>query len=47
MDLRACLNALKKAGYDGVVALEYEGTEAETTGVPKSVAHMKKVMKGF
>jgi len=47
VDLRACLNALKKAGYDGVVALEYEGTEAETTGVPKSVAHMKKVMKGF
>ena len=47
VDLRACLDALKKAGFDGVVALEYEGAEAETTGVPKSVAHMKKVMKGY
>jgi sugar phosphate isomerase/epimerase len=47
VDLRACLDALKRAGYNGFVALEYEGTEAETTGVPKSVAHMKKVMQGF
>ncbi len=47
VDLRACLDALKKAGYDGVVALEYDGVEAETTGVPKSVAYMKKVMRGY
>ncbi len=47
VDHRACLDALKKAGYDGFVALEYEGAEAETTGVPKSVAYMKKVMRGF
>jgi sugar phosphate isomerase/epimerase len=47
VDHRACLNALKKAGYDGFIALEYEGTEDEKTGVPRSVAFMKKVMRGF
>ncbi len=47
VDLRACLKALKQAGYDGFVALEYEGAEDEATAVPKSIAHMKKVMRRF
>ena len=47
VDHRVCLDALKKAGYNGFVALEYEAPEEEKTGVPKSVAFMKKVMKGF
>jgi sugar phosphate isomerase/epimerase len=47
VDYRACLDALKAAGYNGFIALEYEGPEDEKTGVPKSVKVMKKVMKGF
>ena len=47
VDHRACLDALRQAGYDGFVALEYEGAEDEKTAVPKSVAFMKKVMQGF
>jgi len=41
VDHRACLAALEKAGYEGFVALEYEGTEPEETGVPRSVAAMQ------
>lgn len=44
VDHRACLDALRQAGYDGFVALEYEGTEPEETGVPKSVAFMNEVL---
>lgn len=44
---RACLEALRDEGYNGFVALEYEGVEDEQTGVPKSVAYMKRVMQGF
>lgn len=44
VDHRACLRALMKSGYDGFVALEYEGVESEVTGVPQSVAFMKQVM---
>ncbi len=42
---RECLAALRAAGYDGVVALEYEGSEDEQTGVPRSVAQMKTVLQ--
>lgn len=45
VDLVACLRALRDAGYDGFVALEYEGQEPEETGVPKSVAAMNKAMQ--
>ena len=44
---RACLEALRDAGYNGFVALEYEGREDEATGVVKSLEFMKKVMQGF
>jgi len=44
VDLRACVAALRKADYDGVIAIEYEGAEDETTAVPRSVANMKKAM---
>ena len=47
VDQLACLEALKEVGYNGFVALEYEGGEDEKTGVPRSVAFMKKVMKGY
>ena len=44
MDLLGCLKALKDTGYDGYVALEYEGPEDERTGVPKSLEFIKNVM---
>ncbi len=44
VNLPACIEALKKSGYTGFVALEYEGPEDETTGVPKSVATMRKLL---
>ena len=44
VDLRACVRILKDAGYDGFIALEYEGEEDERVGVPKSVACMNEVM---
>ena len=47
VDLPACLAALKAAGFDGFVALEYEGTDDEALGVPQSVEFMNDVMAGF
>lgn len=44
---RECLQALKNAGYDGFVALEYEGPEDEKIGVAESMTYTKDVMKGF
>ena len=44
VDIPGCLKILQDTGYDGFVALEYEGEEDELTGVPKSVAYMKEVM---
>ena len=44
IDLRACVEALGGAGFDGFVALEYEGVEDEETAVPKSVAFMNELI---
>jgi len=44
VNLPACIDALKKGGYQGFVALEYEGPEDETTGVPRSVATLHKLI---
>lgn len=44
VDHLGCLKELKAVGYDGYVALEYEGLEDESIGVPESVAFMKKVI---
>ncbi|HBN84072.1 MAG TPA: hypothetical protein DDZ89_09530 [Clostridiales bacterium] len=44
VDHLGCLRVLKEVGYDGYIALEYEGVEDETIGVPESVAYMKKVI---
>ncbi|MGQ9631342.1 MAG: sugar phosphate isomerase/epimerase family protein [bacterium] len=44
---RACLRELRRAGYDGFIALEYEGPEDERVGVPESVKFMKDAMAGF
>ena len=48
VDHRACLEALRDAGYNGFVALEYEAKDTdEKVGVPKSIEFMKQVMEGF
>lgn len=44
VEIPECLGILKAAGFDDFVALEYEGTESEETGVPRSVEYMKKVV---
>lgn len=47
VDHRKCLEAMKQVGYDGFVALEYEGSEDERKAVPESVAFMKDIMEDF
>ncbi|GAG21512.1 unnamed protein product, partial [marine sediment metagenome] len=44
VDIPACLRSLAAAGYDGYVAIEYEGKEDEAIGVPASTEYMKKVL---
>lgn len=44
VDIPGCLRILKRAGFNGVAALEYEGPEDEKTGVPESVRYMKEIM---
>ena len=41
VDVFGCLKLLQDSGFDGFVALEYEGEEDELTGVPRSVAFMQ------
>lgn len=47
VDIPACLKIIEAAGFDGFVAIEYEGAEDELVGVPKSVAYMKSVLAGL
>ncbi len=47
VDVPGCLRGLAAAGYDGYVALEYEGPEDEAIGVPESVAYMKQVLEAM
>ncbi|MBC7320100.1 sugar phosphate isomerase/epimerase, partial [bacterium] len=44
VDQLGCLKVLKDSGYDGYVALEYEGPENEKTGVPKSLEFIKNIL---
>jgi sugar phosphate isomerase/epimerase len=43
--LRACLRALREAGFQGWVSVEYEAEEEESTGVPKSVARAQALLR--
>ena len=45
VDLAACFRELRQAGFDGFLSVEYEGREDPTTGVPKSVDHVKKLLR--
>lgn len=42
--VKTCLNALKKAGYDGYVSLEYEGREENLSGIQDGLEYLKKVL---
>ncbi len=44
VDHKACIEKLTKTGYEGFVALEYEGPEDELIAVPESIQHMNYVM---
>ena len=45
VDHAGCLNVLKDGGYDGFVALEFEGEDVDPLeGIEKSYAYMKKVV---
>jgi sugar phosphate isomerase/epimerase len=44
VDLVGCLRIIQESGFDGFVALEYEGEEDELTGVPTSMAVMKRAL---
>jgi len=45
VDHVACLRALGEAGYEGPVAIEYEGTEDELAGVPRSVEFTRRALE--
>ena len=47
IDKAGVLEILDGAGYDGYVALEYEGPEDELAGVPESVDFVRKALKGL
>lgn len=44
VDLFGCLSVLKEAGYKGYIALEYEGKDNESIGVPKSLKYIREIM---
>lgn len=44
VDHLKCLQELKDAGFEGYIAVEYEGSEDETIGVPKSLEFTKRVI---
>ncbi len=47
VDHLRCLQLLNEAGFNGYVALEYEGLDEERKGVSESLAFMNSVMEGF
>ncbi len=42
MDIGRCLDITRAAGYDGDLLIEYEGKEADKTGVPKAIKLMRR-----
>ncbi len=41
VDLASCLGALKEAGFDGWLSVEYEGEEDPLTAVPRSITNAR------
>lgn len=46
VDLPGCLTALREAGFDGWLSVEYEGVEDCLTGAPRSIAAAKALLSG-
>jgi sugar phosphate isomerase/epimerase len=44
VDLSACISALKAAGFDGWLSMEYEGEEDPLTAVPRSLSNARKFL---
>jgi sugar phosphate isomerase/epimerase len=44
VDLHACISALKNAGFDGWLSMEYEGEEDPLTAVPRSLRNAEKYL---
>src|SRR5262249_59592817 len=44
-DLKKVTDILRKANYQGYVALEYEAKEDPRTAVPRAIAELKKLMR--
>ena len=42
--VKKCLQILKRAGYDGIVSLEYEGAEDCLTGIARGLANVRKIL---
>lgn len=43
--VKTCINALKKAGYNGYVSLEYEGREENIQGIKDGLEYLKKIIE--
>ncbi len=46
VDHDAALKALRDAGYDGCISIEYEGEEPGSTAVPRAVRYLRKAIEG-
>ena len=44
IDFKACFVALKQAGFDGYLSLEYEAAEESKLGIEQSLAHIRRVL---
>jgi sugar phosphate isomerase/epimerase len=44
LDQDAALKALRDAGYDGCISVEYEGEESGSTAVPRAVNYRRQVI---
>lgn len=45
IDFKICFEKLVQAGYSGYLCLEYEAAEDPSTGIRKSLAHIKQVLQ--
>jgi len=44
IDYRKVMDILRRKGYNGYLSLEYEGTEAEETAVPKGIGFLRRLI---
>ena len=44
VDLPACIQALKGAGYEGWLSIEFEGNESPYTAIPRSIANARRLI---